>query len=193
MITLPYIFLVPSITLVVVWITHAWVKRRLEKLPPGPFPIPILGNLLHLIIAGTTRHRYFATLAKEFGPIFFLQLGSIPVIIVSSPTIAHKLLHTHDKTFASRPPFTNARLLMGEEYGAKAVTFLPYSDEWKEARKLYINQLFSPRRIGEFQCEIILPEIRRLIETRLVPASESGDSINLTTCIGNLVEDIIWV
>ena len=80
---------------------------------------------------------------------------------------------------------------MGDEYGEKIVTLLPYADEWKELRKLYIDQLFTPRRIGEFQMDIVPHEIRRLIETQLVPASHAGDAINLTACIERLIEDII--
>ena len=189
--TLWSIFLASLATLIVLWLGHTWVRRRLRTLPPGPFPFPILGNLLHVMIAGTDRHRYFARLAKQYGPIFSLQPGSTPVIIVSSPSLARAVLQTHDKLFASRPSFVNARLLMGDEYGEKIVTLLPYADEWKELRKLYIDQLFTPRRIREFQMDIVSHEIRRLIETQLVPASHAGDAVNLTECIGNLIEDII--
>ena len=80
---------------------------------------------------------------------------------------------------------------MGEEYGEKIVTLQPYADEWKELRKLYIDQLFSPRRMGEFHNDIVLHEIRRLIETQLIPASCAGEAVNLTECIGSLIEDII--
>ena len=189
--TLWSIFLASVGTLTVLWLGHTWARRRLRTLPPGPFPFPILGNLPHLVVAGGSRHRYFARLAKKYGPIFSLRLGSTPVMIVSSPSLARTILHTHDKTFGSRPSLMNARLLMGEEYGEKIVTLQPYADEWKELRKLYIHTLFSPRHIGEFLSDIVPHEIRRLIETQLIPASCAGEAVNLTECIGSLIEDII--
>ena len=164
---------------------------RSSRLPPGPFPFPILGNLPQLMIAGAAQHRYFASLAKKYGPIFCIQLGSKPVIVVSSSSLARVILHTHDKTFASRPPLPNMRLLVGDKYGDKMLAFLPYGNEWQEIRKLYVHHLFSPRRIEEFQSEIISHEIRRLIENRLIPASNAGDVVDLTTYTQNLVEDII--
>ena len=172
-----------------------WRWRKSEKsaavvvvLPPGPFPFPIVGNLPQLVMAGSSRHRYLTKLARKYGSIFSLRLGSSPAIVVSSPVLARELLHTHDKTFASRPSFGSAKLLMGDISGHKTVTFLPYGDEWKRTRKLYSLQLFTSRRIGEFQSEIIAQEIRELVHTRLDLAREAVD---LSACIEMLVENII--
>ena len=176
---------------------HEWMRRRRRRhnsslLPPGPFAFPVVGNIPHLMMAGAARrHRYLAGLAKKYGPIFLLRLASRPVIVVSSPSLAHALLHTHDKTFASRPPSPQIRLLVGHEFGEKWVAFLPYSDEWKAARKAYIDHIFAPHRIEEFHSGIVYHEIRRLIQTRLIPASNAGHAINLTACIGNLMVDIM--
>ena len=193
--TLVYICIACLVTLTVLWAGHhEWVSRRRRRsspLPPGPFPLPILGNLPQLMIAGAAQHRYFASLAKKYGPIFCIQLGSKPVIVVSSSSLARAILHTHDKTFAGRPPLPNMRLLVGDKYGDKMLAFLPYGNEWQETRKLYIHHLFSPRRIEEFHSGIISHEIHRLIHTRLIPATNSGDAIDLTACTQNLVEDII--
>ena len=193
---LVYICIASLVTLAVIvallWAGHEWRRRRRRSLlPPGPLPFPVLGNIPHLMMAGTTQHRYLAGLAKKHGPIFLLRLGSRPLIVVSSPSLAHALLHTHDKTFASRPPSPQIRLLVGHELGEKWVTFLPYSNEWKAARKAYIDHIFAPHRIEEFHSGIVYHEIRRLIQTRLIPASNAGHAINLTACIGNLMVDIV--
>lgn len=59
--------------------------RRNSRLPPGPFPFPIIGNLLKL---SNKPHRSLATLSERYGPLMSLRLGSRTTIVVSSPNIA---------------------------------------------------------------------------------------------------------
>ncbi|KAL8058766.1 hypothetical protein ABFX02_03G042700 [Erythranthe guttata] len=54
-------------------------KLRNTKLPPGPFPLPIIGNILHL--GGNGAHRSFAKLPKTYGPLMYLKLGIIQTIV----------------------------------------------------------------------------------------------------------------
>ena len=191
------------VVVVVVVVGHEWKRRKRytscsssggsgsRVVPQGPFAFPVVGNIPHLMMAGETQHRYLAGLAKKYGPIFLMRLASKPVIVVSSPSLARALLHTHDKTFASRPPVPQANLLVGHDFGEKWVVFHPYSTEWKSARKAYINHMFTPHHIEEFHSGIVYHEIRHLIQTRLIPASNGGHAINLTACIGNLMVDIM--
>ena len=123
---LVYICIASLVTLALIvaalWAGHEW---RRGLLPPGPLPFPVVGNIPHLMMAGATQHRYLAGLAKKYGPIFLLRLASTPMIVVSSPSLARMLLHTHDKTFASRPRSPQAKLLFGHKFGEKLVAFLP--------------------------------------------------------------------
>ncbi|GLJ09020.1 hypothetical protein SUGI_0100090 [Cryptomeria japonica] len=62
---------------------------RKLKLPPGPRPWPVVGNL-HLL--GNLPHQALAALAKKYGPILLLRLGSVPTVVVSSPAMAKEFL-----------------------------------------------------------------------------------------------------
>lgn len=112
--------------------------RKTSKLPPGPTPLPIIGNL-HML--SKLPHRDLHTLAQKYGPIMRINLGSLPTIVISSPHMAKQILKTHDHIFASRP-------IMGDNnhiLSPQKVAFAPYGSYWKFMRKALVRELFSPR------------------------------------------------
>lgn len=119
--------------------------RQGFSLPPGPRPLPILGNLAAL---GALPHRSLQKLANTYGPLMYLRLGSVPTLVVSSAEMAKRILKTHDKVFASRPRLTCCEI-MG--YGSQIFAFLPYGDQWQNARKLFTTNLVTSKRIQDTQ------------------------------------------
>ncbi|RDX91585.1 Cytochrome P450 76AD1, partial [Mucuna pruriens] len=55
------------------------------KLPPGPRPFSIIGNILEL---GTNTHRALTKLSRIYGTFMTLKLGSITTIVISSLQVA---------------------------------------------------------------------------------------------------------
>nr|CAB3470714.1 unnamed protein product [Digitaria exilis] len=110
-------------------------------LPPGPRKLPFLGNL-HQI--GPLPHRSLRELARQYGPVMLLRLGSVPTVVVSSPEAAREVMSTHDARCCSRPSMPGPRRLT---YEYKDVAFAPYGDHFRERRKLLILELLSMRRV----------------------------------------------
>ncbi|KAB5573692.1 hypothetical protein DKX38_000886 [Salix brachista] len=120
---------------------YAWIRVKSKKgsssLPPGPRGLPLIGNLASL---DPDLHTYFAGLARTYGPILKLQLGSKPAIIVSSPDLAREVLKDHDITFANRDVPVVARIAF---YGGLDIVWSPYGPEWRMIRKVCVLKMLS--------------------------------------------------
>ncbi|VAH99564.1 unnamed protein product [Triticum turgidum subsp. durum] len=112
-----------------------------NKLPPHPPGLPILGNLHQM---GALPHRSLWEMAQRHGPVMMLRLGTVPTLVVSSAGAARDVLKTHDADCCSRPDTPGPRRL---SYQHNDVAFNPYSEQWRERRKLLVVEFLSKRRI----------------------------------------------
>ncbi|KAI3515831.1 hypothetical protein L1887_14736 [Cichorium endivia] len=151
-----------------------------KKLPPGPMPLPIIGNL-HLL--GNLPHRALHKLSQKYGPIMSIRLGSIQFVIVSSPEAAKLFLGTHDAVFASRPNIEAAKYL---SYGSRGMTFSEYGPYWRSVRKFCTLELLSATKINGF-AGMRREEIRMMVEEMRV-ASMRRQVVNLSETVGALIE-----
>lgn len=110
-------------------------------LPPRASGLPILGNLHQM---GALPHRSLRELARRHGPVVMLRLGTVPAVVVSSADAARDVLKTHDADCCSRPDTPGPRRL---SYQHNDVAFSPYSEQWRERRRLLVVEFLSKRRI----------------------------------------------
>ncbi|XP_015381691.1 desmethyl-deoxy-podophyllotoxin synthase-like [Citrus sinensis] len=127
------------------WRLKANIERSLS-LPPGPWKLPIIGNLHHLV--GSLPHHRLRNLANNYGPIMYLQIGEHPTILVSSPQSAKGVMQTHDEFFATRVETVATKIMT---YDFSAVSFAPYGEQWIELRKLCTMELSSKKRDQSFR------------------------------------------
>ncbi|KAG5590065.1 hypothetical protein H5410_040579 [Solanum commersonii] len=92
--------------LVILIIKYYKTLNPCQKLAPGPWKLPIIGNLHHM---GILPHISLANLATKHGPVMQLKLGQRLAIVISSPQFAKEMMKTHDLTFANRPQLSIAK------------------------------------------------------------------------------------
>jgi flavonoid 6-hydroxylase len=87
-------------------------------------------------------------MSKKYGDVMQLKLGTVRVVVISSPEFAKEVLKTNDRVCASRPDDVSAHILV---YGRKDVICAPYGDHWRAMRKVCALELLSPSRVAASQ------------------------------------------
>ncbi|KAK4418728.1 cytochrome [Sesamum alatum] len=111
--------------------------RKSANFPPGPKPLPIIGNILEL---GEKPHQSLAKLSKIYGPLMSLKLGTMTAVVVSSPEIAKIVLQKYDQLFSSRTQVDAIRPL---DHHKHSVAWLPVDNQWRKLRKVCKENMFS--------------------------------------------------
>ena len=85
-----------------VWIfIYLWTKQATKYLPPGPPRLPIIGNLLNIDTKNAPKSLRKCRL--KYGDIFTIQLGTLPMVIISGFNNIRELFLTRGDEFSSRP------------------------------------------------------------------------------------------
>nr|AJD87469.1 cytochrome P450 CYP76AD13 [Basella alba] len=125
---------------------HHFLKNSPKsKLPPGPKPWPIIGNI-HLL--GSKPHCSVANLSKIYGPVMSLKLGSIVTIVISSPKVAKEMFLKHDSACSSRRVPDCFKIIGHEQV---SMVWLPANHRWRNLRKISATQLFTNLRLDANQ------------------------------------------
>ncbi|CAK8566104.1 unnamed protein product [Lathyrus sativus] len=119
------------------------MKPKIPKLPPGPKPWPIVGNLPEMLASKSPTKWIHKTMEEFNTDIACIRLGNVHVIPVNCPTIAREFLKKHDVEFASRP-ITMATDIISD--GQLTTILVPYGEQWKKMKKIIVKELLSPFR-----------------------------------------------
>lgn len=175
---MPLLFIVPLLVLLGLLIRQ---RRRRLPYPPGPKGWPVIGNLGMM---DQLTHLGLAKLAKTYGGICHLRLGSLHFVAVSSPEFAKEVLQVQDVVFANRPANISSKYLT---YDRADMAFAHYGPFWRQMRKLCVMKLFSRRRAESW--DSVRDEVDSAV--RFV-ASNIGSPINIGELMFTVTKNIIY-
>uniref|UniRef100_A0A3Q7HJC5 Cytochrome P450 n=1 Tax=Solanum lycopersicum TaxID=4081 RepID=A0A3Q7HJC5_SOLLC len=139
--------------------------KKSKNLPPGPWKLPIIGNLHQLDIS-----RPYITLkelSKKHGPLMHLKLGERSTIVISSYKILKELMKTSDTILSHRPELLVSKTMA---YNGGDIAFAPYDPHYEK------NSLeLSSYGRGDFAFGENIKE-----------TSSKGTLINLYKCLNSL-------
>ncbi|KAK2997759.1 hypothetical protein RJ639_024906 [Escallonia herrerae] len=120
---------------------HCLSLFRRRTLPPGPYGLPLVGNLFQI---GPKPHESLAKLAKKHGPLMTIRLGSVTSVVASSPAMAREILQKNDEACSGRPIPDAVTAL--DEYN-HAVLWMPAGAEWRIIRRALNTYLTHPQKL----------------------------------------------
>ncbi|XP_018414433.1 PREDICTED: cytochrome P450 1A5-like isoform X2 [Nanorana parkeri] len=131
------LLLVSVVFSVVFLILRAYTQRvpHGTKRLLGPFPLPIIGNLLSL---SKNPHLSLTKMSETYGDVFQIQIGTKPVLVLSGLQTLRQALLKQGDVFNGRPDLFTFRLI-GD---GQSLTFSQDSGEvWRARRRLAHNAL----------------------------------------------------
>ncbi|CAN6292964.1 unnamed protein product [Urochloa humidicola] len=159
-------------------------RRGKAPLPPGPKPLPIIGNMTMM---DQLTHRGLASLAEKYGGLLHLRLGRLHAFAVSTPEYAREVLQAQDGAFSNRPATIAIAYLT---YDRADMAFAHYGPFWRQMRKLCVMKLFSRRRAETWVA--VRDESAALVRAVASVGAGGQNAVNLGEHIFNLTKNVIF-
>ncbi|KAL4613211.1 cytochrome P450 1A1-like [Arapaima gigas] len=147
--------LVAMVTLCVFYLLmrfmHKDIPEGLQRLP-GPKPLPILGNVLEI---RRNPHLTLTAMSERYGPVFQIQIGMRPVVVLSGNDSVRQALIKQGEDFAGRPDLYSFRFISN----GKSLAFsTDQAGVWRTRRKLALSALRSFANVesstSEYSCKL---------------------------------------
>uniref|UniRef100_A0A8B9DKS7 unspecific monooxygenase n=1 Tax=Anser cygnoides TaxID=8845 RepID=A0A8B9DKS7_ANSCY len=162
------------------------IRSGKGKMPPGPAPLPILGNLLQ--VQPKDLAKTLEKLSEEYGPVFTVHLGSDPVVVLCGHDVVKEALIDRGDEFAAR-----GRMPVGDR-GNKGLGIIFSNNEgWLHVRRFALTTLRNfgmgkrsiEERIQE-EAEHLLEELRK---TKQMPFDPT---FMLSCTVSNVICSVIF-
>ncbi|KAH8704131.1 cytochrome P450 [Talaromyces proteolyticus] len=123
-------------------------KKNAPSLPPGPKPLPIIGNIADLPPKGVPEYQHWLRFKDKYGPISSVTVLGTRLIIIHDNKIAHDLLEKTSTKTSGRPIFHFAGALCKFD---ELVSFMQYNATFRQHRKLIHQHLGTKSGVARFR------------------------------------------
>lgn len=131
-----------------------------SPLPPGPYPWPIIGNILQM---GKKPHITLTHFAQSYGPLISVRLGTQILVVGSSPEAATEILKTHDRVLSGRYVPHVVPSKKPELNHLSLGWALECNESWNYLRSICRTELFSGKAL-ESQARLREKTVMDLVE-----------------------------
>ncbi|XP_031650548.1 cytochrome P450 2K1 [Oncorhynchus kisutch] len=151
------------------------------KEPPGPRPLPLLGNILQLDLRRP--YQTLCELSKKYGSVFTVHIGPRKVVVLAGYKTVKQALVNHAEEFGDR----GINHLFSELNKGHGIVFAN-GDSWKEMRRFALTNLRDFGMGKKASEEKIIEEVHYLIE---VFEEHKGKAFDTTQAMNYAVSNII--
>ncbi|XP_068454927.1 cytochrome P450 2K1-like [Clinocottus analis] len=166
--------------------SFSFSSQKDRKGPPGPKPLPLLGNLLQLDLK--MPYKTLVELSKKYGSVFTVYMGPQKVVVLAGYKTVKEALVNRAEEFGDR----HALQSMDDSSHGNGVIW-SNGDSWKEMRRFALTNLRDfgmGKRASE---DKIIEECEQLIEVFKKHKGEAFDSTQPMNCaVSNIICSIIY-
>uniref|UniRef100_A0A8B7TTQ7 Cytochrome P450 2E1 n=2 Tax=Castor canadensis TaxID=51338 RepID=A0A8B7TTQ7_CASCN len=105
-----------------------------DKLPPGPTPLPIIGNILQINFKDLSKS--LTNISKVYGPVFTVYLGMKPTVVLHGYEAIKEALIDYGEEFSGR-----GKLAMSEKINKGLGIVSSNGKYWKKTRRFSLMTL----------------------------------------------------
>ncbi|CAL5037939.1 unnamed protein product [Urochloa decumbens] len=143
------------------------------RLPPGPWRLPVIGSLHHLLATNDPR---------------LVHRALLHFAVVSSADAAREVVREHDANFATRAVTATVAATVGDKVG---IVLSPHGATWRRLRRICAAELLSARRVRSFR-PVREDEAARLAATVAAAAGERRyQLVNVSEVASRFVSDAV--
>ncbi|XP_069500541.1 cytochrome P450 2F2-like isoform X4 [Ambystoma mexicanum] len=172
----------------ITWLIFTYARMLAERrqLPPGPRPLPLIGNLLHVKLNDIVRS--LMELHKKYGPVYTIYLGNKPCLVLCGYGAMKEALIDHADDFADRgvyPVFLSCTKGQGIAFNN--------GEKWKELRRFSLTTLrnfgMGKRSIEERIQEEAQFLVKEFKNTKMAPIEPT---IYFSRTVSNIICSVVF-
>ncbi|XP_068105595.1 cytochrome P450 2C29-like isoform X4 [Hyperolius riggenbachi] len=116
-------------------LTYTRKSQKKGRLPPGPIPLPMVGNILQLNFAEVFKS--LQQLSEKYGPVYTLHMGMEPVVVLCSCDAVKEALVDNAEDFGARGHMPLLDKMSAGGYGVVGSN----GERWKQMRRFSLMTL----------------------------------------------------
>ncbi|KAM9380079.1 cytochrome P450 2C20-like [Phaethornis superciliosus] len=161
-------------------------KSGKGKMPPGPAPLPILGNVLQ--VKPKNLAKTLEKLSEEYGPVFTVHMGSDPVVVLHGHAAVREALVERADEFGAR-----GHMPIGDRANNGLGIIFSNNTGWLQARRFALSTLRNFGMGKRTVEERIQEESEHLLEEFDKTKGAPFDPTFLLSCaISNVICSIVF-
>ncbi|XP_007229530.2 cytochrome P450 2U1 [Astyanax mexicanus] len=186
---------------------HFGRTRRFLNIPPGPTPLPVVGNFGSLVVPPfvlklfARRGDYensqahplspqvgLMQLSRLYGNVYSIFVGNQLLVVLNGYEMVKDAMTNYTEVFSDRPDIPLVSILTKR----KGIVFAPYGTVWRRQRK-FCHTALRNFGLGKLSLEPCIHEGFTIVKAELLKRSQEAGAagMDLTPLISNAVSNVI--